>query len=191
MNIKIPNTENPVSKFIINRWSPRAFNEKAISRKDLNTILEAASWAPSANNEQPWRYIVALRENHEAFETLVSILNPSNAVWAKHAAALLLSYCKLKISDGEAENPTAMHDTGMANQNLLLQALDLGIYGHVMGGFDKQKAIDTLGLTNDYKPICMIALGYPGTPDQLDEPFKTRELTPRNRKPLSEFVKIL
>jgi nitroreductase len=85
-------------------------------------------------------------------------------------------------------NGSAAHDTGMATQNLLLQAAYMGIYGHVMGGFDKEKASATLNLSADYKPLTMLALGYPGDPDSLEEPFKTRERTPRTRKSVEELV---
>ncbi|MFD1817737.1 Nitroreductase [Pseudarcicella hirudinis] len=171
------------------RWSPRAFSPASILPEDLHTIFEAASWAPSAMNEQPWEYIYALKENEEGFGKLLSCLVPANAVWAKHAAALVLTIAKHTYAHNGKENPTAFHDLGMANQNLLIQAISMDIYGHPMGGFDKKKAVELFELKDSESPVCVIALGYLGDPDQLDEGLKTREFSPRKRKELHEFVK--
>lgn len=185
--IKNATTLYPLHPVIKNRWSARAFAGRALSPEALNTLLEAASWAPSAMNEQPWRYVAALKQHDAGFGKLLSILNPANASWAKGAAALLLSYTKTQSASG-APNTSAMHDTGMANQNILLQGMSMDIYGHVMGGFDRQKARELFGLGEGEEPVCVIALGYLGNPENLEEPFLTRETTPRSRKALADFV---
>jgi len=185
--IKNATTLYPLHPVIKNRWSARAFDGRTLSADALNTLLEAASWAPSAMNEQPWRYVAALKQQEAGFEKLLSTLNPANASWAKNAAALLLSYAKTQAQPG-VPNASALHDTGMANQNLLLQGVSMDIYGHVMGGFDRQKARELFGLGEAYEPICIIALGYLGNPESLEEPFLTRETTPRSRKALADFV---
>lgn len=187
-DIKVPETKYPVIDTIRNRWSARAFSNEPVSKETMFAILEAASWAPSAFNEQPWGYVVGMRQNEKGFKMLLDCLSPGNAAWAKNAGVLILSYAKLTVTPTGNPNASALHDTGMANQNLLLQATAMNVYGHIMGGFDKQKAIDDFGLTDDYAPVCMIALGYLDEPESLEEPFRSRELTPRTRKPISSFT---
>jgi nitroreductase len=187
ISIKEGKSERPVNSLLLNRWSARSFAHQQISEQELETILEAASWAPSAMNEQPWRYIAALKQNPDGFKSLLNCLAPGNAIWAKNAAVLILCYAKKTYTQNGNLNISAGHDTGMANQNLLLQAISMHIYGHIMGGFDKNKARLDFNLNEDMEPICIIALGYLGEAEQLEEPFKEREITPRSRKPLSEF----
>ena len=189
--IKEGKTEKPVNPLLLNRWSARSFATQQISEQELETILEAASWAPSAMNEQPWRYIAALKQNPDGFKAVLNCLVPGNAIWAKNAAALILCSAKKTYTQNGNPNVSAGHDTGMSNQNLLLQAFSMHIYGHIMGGFDKNKAKADFNLNDDLEPICIIALGYLGEAEQLEEPFKEREITPRSRKPLSEFATFL
>ncbi|MBC7451077.1 MAG: nitroreductase family protein [Cytophagales bacterium] len=189
--IKEAVTERPVHSLILKRWSARSFNSKEITEEELNTILEAASWAPSAMNEQPWRYVAALKQHEAGFKAILECLVPGNALWAKAAAALLVCYTKRTYTQNDHINVSADHDTGMANQNLLLQALSMNIYGHIMGGFDKEKTREAFQLGEDFDPLCVIALGYLGEADQLEEPFKGRETTPRVRKAMNEFVTFL
>lgn len=185
--IKTANTFHPVIDLIKDRWSPRSFFQEEIEQNDLDTILEAASWAPSANNEQPWHYIYAHRGT-PGYDTLKSCLAPSNRVWAKDAGVLIAAIVRKTFTATEKENRTAMHDLGMANANLILQALTMNIYGHLMGGFDKEKLTADLGLTTDQEPVCMIALGFLDVPEKLEEPLRTRETQVRQRKALEEFT---
>ena len=111
-----------------------------------------------------------------------------NKVWAQHADVLVVAVARKTYEANKTENVTALHDLGMANAHLLLQASHLGIYSHMMGGFDHAKISEVLGLTHDQEPVAMIALGYLDEADKLEEPFKTRELSPRVRKPLEAFV---
>jgi nitroreductase len=188
MSIKIATTHNPVIDLIKNRWSARSFSDKDISQKELETILEAASWAFSANNAQPWHFIYAHRSD-ASFQKLANCLMPGNQPWAKNAAVMLAVLANKKLDNG-AENKAAKHDVGAANTTLMLQALTMGIYGHVMGGFDTAKAIELLDIdTEMQEPVVFIALGYLDAPEKLEEPFKTRELTGRTRKSVSEISK--
>jgi nitroreductase len=188
MSIKIAKTQNPVIDLIKDRWSARAFSGKEISQKDLETILEAGSWAFSSNNAQPWHFVYAHRKD-ASFQKLVNCLMPGNQPWAKNAAVLMVVLADKKNSNG-TENRIARHDVGAANATLMLQALSMGIYGHVMGGFDAAKTIETLGIDPEVlDPVVMIALGYLDSPEKLEEPFKTRELTERSRKSVSEIAK--
>lgn len=191
MSVKIPQTKHKVIDLITKRWSARAFSEELVDEDCVAAMLEAASWAPSAMNEQPWRYIVGIKQKHKGFQTLLSCLNKSNAVWAENASVLIFCYTKLTYTKSGKENVNAMHDAGMANQNLLLQAASMDIYSHVMEGFDKSKAMEIFNIPDDFNPVCMIALGYRGNPEELQEPYKSRETSPRERKDLSEFVTYL
>jgi nitroreductase len=188
MNIKLAKTEHEIIDLIKNRWSPRSFSDKPLSKESMDTLFEAASWAFSSGNGQPWKYIYAHRENKESFEKLVHCLMPANQVWAKNAAVLMAVFMHKKTEHGNP-NKTAMHDIGAANATLALQAESMNIYVHVMGGFDAAKTIETLDIdTAELEPVVFMALGYLGSPEKLEEPFKTRELTPRNRKPVKDFT---
>lgn len=186
-HIKIADTKHNVLDLIKNRWSPRSFSDKVISETDLHTILEAAGWAASANNEQPWQYYYASKGN-AGFTQIADSLLPGNRPWAQNAAILLVSVARKTFEANDKENGWALHDLGMANAHLLLQASALNVYSHVMAGFDKAKISETLGLTEDQQAVAVIALGYLDEAEKLEEPFKTRELTPRVRKPLEAFV---
>jgi nitroreductase len=181
-------TTHPVADFIRRRWSPRAFSARSVSQFDLNTLFEAASWAASSINEQPWQFVYAHRADKAAFETLLSCLMPGNQSWAKNAAVLVLVLAQKQFAANRRPNRHALHDAGAATANLLLQGATLGIQGHVMGGFDHPKTTETLRLPDDVELVSFIALGYPGDPDSLDEPLRARELAPRHRKPLDAFV---
>jgi nitroreductase len=184
--LKIAKTKYPVMDIIKNRWSPRSFSAEEITPEDINTILEAGSWAFSAINEQPWRYVVARRGTH-LFNSFFNLLLAGNQPWNKNAAALVISISKKTFANATI-NSSALHDVGAANMLLTLQANSMGIYTHVMGGFDKQKAIELLHLSDEMEPVVMIALGYPDHADKLEEPFKSREILPRTRKPLDEII---
>lgn len=187
MNNKHANTERQVIDLIRHRWSPRAFSSKAISQESLETVLEAASWAFSGGNAQPWKYVYAHQENKESFAKLLDCLLPGNQPWAKHAPVLMVAIMQKKTESGQP-NRTAMHDVGAANATLALQGESMGIYSHVMAGFDQDKTTATLNLNaEDQAPVVFIAMGYLDTHEKLDEPYKSRELLPRSRKPVKEF----
>lgn len=185
--IKIADTRLPVIDLIKDRWSARAFSEQTISEEQMHTLLEAASWAPSSMNEQPWRYRYAMRGTH-LFDQFWNCLLPGNQPWAKEAAVLLLSSAKKNFERNGSANRHALHDTGMANAFLMLQATDMKIYGHIMGGYDPAKLQELVSFSDDEEAVCLIALGFLGSPEQLEEPFRSRELTPRSRKELDEFM---
>jgi nitroreductase len=186
MDIKIPQTVGPIIAAITHRWSPRSFSARLIAESDVETILEAATWAFSASNEQPWRYIYAHRGT-PLFAQLEGLLMPGNQIWAKNAAVLMVSMIQTTNAAGKPNN-WAMHDLGAANFALMLQANALDIYGHVMGGFDQPRTVSELELPEGLTPVAMIALGYRDAAEKLPEPFLTRELAPRSRKLVSEIV---
>lgn len=181
-------TKNNVHELIRKRWSARSFSEKEITQEELETILEAAGWAFSSMNYQPWRYIYAHKKDEANFQKFVDCLSGGNAPWAKDASVIIMSLAKKNFDNG-GPNPSALHDVGAANATLILQATSMKIYGRLMGAFDRVKAIELLNISiNEYDPVVFIALGYLDTPGKLNEPFKTREVTPRTRKAISEFA---
>jgi nitroreductase len=149
-------------------------------------MLEAASWAPSSSNEQPWRYKYAFR-NTEGFKTIWDCLVPGNQQWTDKAAVLLVCIAKKNFARNGKPNRHYMHDCGLANENLLLQAMNMNIYGHPMAGFNMEDTIKALGLAEDEEPVCFIAMGYIGDPDTLEEPNRTREKEERTRKSIDEI----
>lgn len=185
---KTPNTKTDVHPLIQKRWSPRAFAERLIDDQQMEELFEAASWAASAFNEQPWRYVYAHRGT-QGFEQLLASLALGNQSWAKQAAVLAVSLQKKTYSHNGKTNHWASHDTGMANAQLLLQAADRDIYGHLMAGFNAQQVKEILALEADLSPVCMLALGYLGTPESLPESLQKRELSSRSRRPVDTFVR--
>jgi nitroreductase len=180
-------TEIPIHELIRERWSPRAFSEKSVPHEVLRSLFEAARWAPSSNNEQPWVYLVATREDAENFAKMVGVLVEFNADWAKHVPVLALSVAHLTMRDGKP-NRVALHDVGSASAQLTLEAVSRGLFVHQMAGFHAEKARDTFGIPADWEPVAAMAIGYPGNPDSLPQQLRERELAPRTRKPLKEFV---
>jgi nitroreductase len=181
-------TDVPVHELIQNRWSPRAFAEKPVSAETLRALFEAARWAPSSNNEQPWAYLVASQEDAENFAKMLSVLVEFNASWARNAPVLALSVAHLKTQREGKPNRVALHDVGSATAQLTFEANSRGLLVHQMAGFDAEKARQAFAIPADWEPVAAIALGYPGNPESLPERLREREIAPRIRKPMGEFV---
>ncbi len=184
---KPADTQYPIHDALRRRWSPRAFDDRPIEPEKLRSLFEAARWAPSSNNEQPWRFLVATKENATEYARLFDCLVEGNQKWAHRAPALLLSVAKLQFEDGST-NRHALHDTGMATENLVLQATALGLVAHQMAGFRIDQARTDCKIPAGYEPVAIIAVGYPGDPAQLSERLRARETQPRVRKPLTAIV---
>jgi nitroreductase len=178
----------PIHDLIRRRWSPRAFADRPVEPEKLRSLLEAARWAPSSFNEQPWNFIVATRENGEEFERMLSCLVEGNVAWAKNAPVLMLSVAKLKFERTGKPNRHAFHDVGLAAENLVIQATALGLVVHQMAGIQVDKAREVYRIPEGYEAVAGIAVGYPGDPATLPEPLREREQAPRTRKPLESFV---
>ncbi|BAY60125.1 nitroreductase [Calothrix brevissima NIES-22] len=187
MTQKLAPTEYPVHDFIRSRWSPRAFSDRAVEPEKLLSLLEAARWAPSSFNHQPWNFIVATKEDATEYNRLLSALVEFNQGWAKNAPVLILAIAKIRTDDGKT-NRHAFHDVGLAIENLILQATSLGLFAHQIGGFNADTARETYQIPADYEPATVLTIGYPGDPQNLPDGLRDRELAPRTRKPLSEFV---
>jgi len=184
---KPADNQYPIHDLLRRRWSPRAFDERSVETDKLLSLFEAARWAPSSNNGQPWLFLVATKENNVEYARLFNCLVESNQAWAYRAPVLLLSVAKLQFEDGSA-NRHALHDTGMAAENLAIQATALGLVTHQMAGFRIEQARVDCQIPEGYEPVAMMAIGYPGDPALLSDRQRGRETQPRVRRPVREFV---
>jgi nitroreductase len=177
-----------IHELLARRRSPRAIDpDRRISKLALCTLLEAARVAPSCFNEQPWRFLVFDGSDAEALERARSCLSEGNA-WARLAPVLILSVAAERWSRDSSPNRWAEHDVGLASENLALQATSLGFAVHLMAGFDEARARTLFGVPEDFTPIAMIAVGYPGNPEDLPPKLRDRERAPRQRKPIEEIA---
>jgi nitroreductase len=181
-------TDAPVHEVIKNRWSPRAFSEQPVRPEVLRSLFEAARWAPSSNNEQPWAYLVATKDDAENFAKMLGVLVEFNVSWAKHAPVLALSVGHQNANRDGKPNRVALHDVGSATAQLTFEANVRGLFVHQMAGFDMEKARQAFAIPPDWEPVAAIAIGYPGNPESLPDKLRERELAPRTRKPVGEFV---
>lgn len=183
-------SEHPIEPAFLQRWSPRAFTAEPISRDALMRLFEAARWAPSGSNHQPWRFAYALRGT-PAFEAYVDALVPFNAAWARHAAALVVvASAQRSVPPGASElksHPSHAFDTGAAWMQLALQARADGWATHAMGGFDHAKARAAVGASDDLVLHAVVAVGRQGAAGQLSADLQARE-HPNGRQPVSAFV---
>ncbi len=170
------------------RWSPRAIDpDKDISPEDLTALLEAARWAPSCFNDQPWRFIVCVKSKDEtSWQNALANLAEKNQLWAKNAPVLMLAVAMDNFNHNGKLNRWAMYDTGAASVSLCFQATALGLVVHQMGGFDAEKARALFKLPAGCTPMSMIAVGYQADIDVLDEDFKAAELAERTRAPIDQ-----
>lgn len=181
-------TRVPIAELLARRWSARAIDpEKPVTRQELLALLEAARWAPSCFGDQPWQYLIwdRFRDAHgwnEAFACLAE----GNKTWAKSAPLLILSVAASGFRSNGKPNRWGQHDTGAASENLCLQAADLGLVAHQMGGFSADQAQSRFGIPEDHICMAMIAVGHPGPLETLEGDLRDREVAPRQRLPLGE-----
>lgn len=181
-------TDHPVLPVLADRWSPRAFADKPVEKEKLQQIFEAARWSASSYNEQPWRFIVATKENEAEYNRALSCLVEFNQSWAKTAPVLILALVSKKFVRNGKPNGCAEHDLGLAMGNLSAQATHLGLVLHQMAGIEKDKVRETYNVPEDFEPVTGTALGYLGDPERIPEQMRPMENGPRIRKPLSETV---
>ncbi|MGH9778869.1 MAG: nitroreductase family protein [Candidatus Acidiferrales bacterium] len=181
-------TGHPIHELLARRWSPHAFAERAVEPEKLLSLLEAARWAPSSYNEQPWAFLVATKDQPEEYARLLSCLVEGNQAWAKSAPVLMLSVAKLNFDRGGKPNAHAWHDVGLAAMSLVVQATALGLWVHQMAGILPDKARELYAIPEGWEPVAGFALGYYGDPRSLPENLQKRETAPRSRKPLESFV---
>ena len=181
-------TMNPIHDLLKRRWSPRAFADRLVEHDKLRSLFEAARWAPSAFNAQPWSFIVATKEDRNEYERLFDCLPAPNQRWAHFAPVLALAVTNLYVRDTEEPNRFAFHDLGLAVENLAIEATALGLSCHQAGGIDIKKARNEFQIPPAYEPVDIIAIGYEGNPEELPDDLRQAELARRVRKPLHSFV---
>ena len=179
-------TDHPIDNLFVDRWSPRAMSGKTIAEQELMVLFEAARWAPSAFNNQPWRILYA-RRNSEHWPLFLSLLVEGNRVWADQAAALLLFVSKTTFDHNGKPARTHSYDTGAAWENLALQAMLRGYVVHGMQGFDYERARQELQVPNEYQIEAMAAIGLPGPKESLPEMLQAKE-SPNDRRPIAQSV---
>ena len=185
---KKASTDYPIHELLAERWSPYAFEDRPVPDADLCSLFEAARWAPSSYNEQPWYYIVATQDDPEQFQRLLSCLVDGNQVWAKAAPVLALGMVSLSFALNAKDNRAAVHDLGLAAGNLLLEATARGLFVHQMIGILPDQAREIYEIPDEFEAWTGLAIGYKGEPASLPEQLRERDLEPRQRKPLREFV---
>jgi nitroreductase len=181
-------TQYPIHELLRRRWSPRAFSDRRVDPSTLRSLLEAARWAPSSSNEQPWSFLVARKDDEAEFGRLLSCLVESNQVWAQHAPVLMVSVARMSFEEEGKPNRHAFHDVGQAVADFTVEATALGLFVHQMAGFHPDKVRELYGVPKEFEPVAALALGYPGDPQTLPEKLRQRELAPRERKPIADFV---
>jgi nitroreductase len=182
------NFESNVLTLIKDRRSRRAYSDKPVEPEKIKSIFEAARWAPSSRNDQPWTYIYATKDQQELWHKLFDTLDESNKIWAMNTPLLVLSLVRKNFAANGRPNGNAQYDLGGANAFLTLQALELDLHTHQLGGYDHQKAIANLNIPDSYELGVMMAIGYYGDPEKLADHLKLRETAPRHRYMQREFV---
>ncbi len=187
--VKRANLDHPVHDLVAQRWSPYAFADRPVSRDDLRALFEAARWAPSSYNEQPWSYLVARRhEEPEGFARVLSCLVETNRIWARAASVLALGVVTLRFARNGKPNAAARHDLGLAAGNLCLEATARGLAVHQMIGILPDRARGVFDIPDGSEAVTGLAIGYVGEPASLPDELRQHDTTTRTRKPLAAFV---
>jgi nitroreductase len=181
-------SDHPVHTLIQNRWSPRSFSSKPVPSEALRSLFEAARWTPSSYNAQPWAFIVGTKDEPENYARVLSTLIEFNQAWAKNAPVLGIAVSELMFGHNQQPNRNAFYDTGAAMAVLTTEATARELFVHQMAGFDPTRAKEVFHIPSGWEPIAAFALGYAGDPGSLPDQLRERELAPRSRKPLAEFV---
>jgi nitroreductase len=176
-----------VLPLFLQRWSPRSFSDLPVRSEDLRAIFEAARWAPSSSNEQPWRFLVGER-NSNTYNKILESLVEFNRTWARTAPVLILGVAKKTFARNGNPNDYAFHDLGQAAVILCYQATSLGLFTHQMAGYDRDLARRLLAIPDDYQLGSVMALGYQGDPASLPEGMQKTETSPRTRMAVDAFV---
>jgi len=185
---KVAETAYLIHNLFKHRWSPRAFSDRRVEPATLRSLLEAARWAASCANEQPWNFIVATQDEPQEFERMLSCLVEGNIGWAKNAPVLMISVARLNFEKSGAVNRTAYYDVGQAVAQMALEAVAEGLAIHQMGGILVDKVREVYGIPAGWDPVTGVAIGYVGDPDTLPEKRREAEVNPSKRKGLSSFV---
>ena len=182
------NVDYPIHPLLRQRWSPRAFDTRPVEPAKIASLLEAARWAPSSSNSQPWRYLIATNENRAEFERMLGCLVEKNQQWARTAPVLMISVAHTIYEYNGAPNRHAGHDVGAASAMLTIEAEALGLHVHQMAGFDAAKVKAEYDVPEHFDPMAAMAIGYLGSPESIPEGFRKGEVAPGTRKPISDFA---
>ncbi len=185
---KKASSDYPIHELLAKRWSPYGFENRPVAQADLLSLFEAARWAASSYNEQPWNFLVATREDPDEFARLLSCLVDGNQGWAKAAPVLALGVVSLRFSRNNKDNRAAVHDLGLAAGNLVVEATARGLCVHQMIGILPDEARKVYQIPEHFEAWTALAIGYKADPAKLPDALKERDLAPRQRKPLSQFV---
>ncbi len=179
---------HPLHPLLNNRQSPLAFAPTAVTEEMVQSILEAARWAPSCYNDQPWHFFVGTENSLKTREKILSCLVPANQEWAAAAPVLMLTVARLSFAHNGEPNHYAAHDMGLAVAQLTLQAGEIGLGVHQMAGFDPDRARDLFSIPDGYTPLTALAIGFAGDPNHLPDALRQRALSERTRNPTNRFV---
>lgn len=190
MSDKNTTTDAPIASLLARRFSPRAFDpDRPVDRPTVLCLLEAARWAPSCYNEQPWRYLIFDRfDSVDDWTKALRCLVEGNRAWAAQAPVLLAAIASTRFSHDGSDNRWCEYDTGAASENLCLQATSIGLAAHQMGGFDADAVVTAFDVPEGHRPMAMIAVGHPGDPSVLSEPAREKEAAPRSRRAVGEWA---
>lgn len=182
-------TSVPIHDFLCDRWSPRAFSDDPVAPAQITALLEAARWAASSMNAQPWSFVVADRtQDPESHAAMVSVLREGNQVWAQHAPVLILTLAQPTFVRNDRPNAHAWHDLGAATAQLVMQATSMGLHAHGMAGLLPDAARSTFSVPDALDIVAIWAVGHRAAPESLPEALETRERMERTRKPLAEIA---
>jgi nitroreductase len=177
-----------ILEIIQERWSPYSFSPAPVEKFKLKAMFEAAGYAPSCNNEQPWTFVFTTREDKDIFDDFIGFMVDGNKVWAKNAYAIVISMARTRFSHSDKPNRWAFHDTGMAVAHLLLQAQALDVHVHQMAGYSIEKVKEYFKLGDDIEPIAMMAIGYLGDGSLISPELLKRDEKRRPRRGINEYV---
>jgi nitroreductase len=189
MSVPERTSEAPIDSMFIERWSPRAFSTRPLSDQIVRSLFEAARWAPSCFNAQPWLFAYAVSESGRA--KIAGVLVPQNQIWAAKAPLLIIVFARRNFAHNGKPNAWHSFDAGAAWMSLALQAHKLGLVAHAMAGFDPEKAYSALAVDKEqYAAIAAVAVGYHGDPAELPAPLREREV-PSGRSAISEKLLLI
>ncbi len=185
---KIAEPDYPIHELIARRWSPYGFSARPVSDEEVRSLFEAARWAASSYNEQPWYYIVAKQDEPEEFGRLLACLVEGNQGWARHAPVLALSVVSLNFKRNGKPNAAAVHDMGLAAASLTFEATARGLCVHQMIGIEPEKAREVYVIPAGFAALTALAIGHAADPKTLPDGIRDRDSSARSRRPLREFV---
>lgn len=185
---RLADTQYPVLDVIKKRWSPYVFADRPVEKQKLRCLLEAARWAASSFNEQPWRFIIATREDKAAFDKALGCLVEANQAWAQHVPVLMLTVTRDNFTKNDKPNRVSQHDLALAMGNLTLQAAAMDLFVHQMAGIDQDKVRETYAVPDGYTPQTGVAIGYQGDNAAVADEIKKRDQGARQRMPFDQFV---